>query len=177
VAAFSWANWTNKLLQTSEYKEMRADASGERAETGKTPMSEQDAVLFANDAFYAAFHERDFDAMIRVWSANQPVSCTHPGWQTLDGLESVLESWNAILTNPQAPVIKCRARRAAIYGSTAVVTCIEELEAEGDEQEFLAATNIFVKEGSLWLMVHHQAGPVHVDIEVFEGEEEPPALN
>ncbi len=138
-------------------------------------MSEKDAVLFANDAFYAAFAERDQDAMERVWSAEKPISCTHPGWQTLDGHEEVMESWAAILSNPEAPEIFCRARRAAIYGDMAIVTCVEEITTQNDEHEFLAATNVFVRTGRVWTMVHHQAGPVHIDPDSFDDEDEDPA--
>ncbi len=141
-------------------------------------MFDQNAVLFANDAFYAAFVERDMEAMNRVWSRAESVSCTHPGWQPLEGREEVMESWNAILTNPDSPNIVCRARRTAIYNGMAIVTCIEEIIRRGGDAEFLAATNVFVKTGSVWTMVHHQAGPVHIDPETLEGEEErPPAIN
>ena len=142
-------------------------------------MSNQEAVLFANDAFYAAFAERDIEAMARVWSQNNPISCTHPGWQTLEGHEEVMESWTAILSNPESPLIVCRARRAAIYGDMAIVTCVEEISTQSDEHEFLAATNVFVRSGRVWTMVHHQAGPVHVDPNVFEDDDEdqPQAIN
>ena len=37
-------------------------------------MSDADAVLFANEAFYLAFATRDFDAMAAVWADDEPVS-------------------------------------------------------------------------------------------------------
>ena len=83
-------------------------------------MSEQNAVLFANAAFYAAFVERDLELMGRIWSQEKSVTCTHPGWQTLDGRDSVMESWNAILSNPDSPEIICRVQRAAVYGDKAL---------------------------------------------------------
>jgi hypothetical protein len=136
-------------------------------------MPEQQAVLFANSAFYAAFATRDIGAMEAVWSKEKPVSCTHPGWQPLVGRKAVMESWRSILANPAAPHIACRADRAAVYGDMAVVTCIEQIADPSGPPQFLTATNIFAKAGAVWVMVHHQAGPVQVDPSMLEDEEKP----
>ena len=139
-------------------------------------MSDQDAVLFANEAFYAAFAGRDVAAMERVWAKDKTISCTHPGWQPLVGRAEVLASWRAILGNSAAPRITCRAERAAIYGDCAIVTCIEQITNSKGNAEFITATNVFVRAGHIWVMVHHQAGPVNLDPQSLE-EEETPALN
>ena len=117
-------------------------------------MSETDAVLFANEAFYRAFADKDEDAMIDVWSSAAPASCLHPGWGPLFGREEVLRSWLAIIRNPDSPPIICHDARAQIYGDTACVVCFEEISGN-----YLIATNVFVHEGRVWKMVHHQAGP------------------
>jgi len=139
-------------------------------------MSDQDAVLFANEAFYAAFASRDLAAMEKVWAKDKSISCTHPGWQPLVGRAEVMASWRSILGNAKAPRISCRAERATIYGECAVVTCIEQIAGDKDSAEFLTATNVFVRVGQLWAIVHHQAGPVNIDPQSLE-DEEPPALN
>ena len=139
-------------------------------------MSEQNAVLFANGAFYAAFSGRDDAAMERVWAKDKPISCTHPGWQPLVGHAEVMSSWKSILGNPTSPELICRGARASIYGDVAIVTCIEELGDDKGESEFLTATKIFVRAGSIWTMVHHQAGPVNIDPQTLE-EEEKPSVN
>lgn len=117
-------------------------------------MSDNDAVLFANEAFYRAFADRDEDAMIALWSETAPVACLHPGWEPLFGLEDVLSSWLAIIRNPESPAILCHDAHAHVLGDAAFVICFEEIGGS-----FLAATNIFVQEGRVWKMVHHQAGP------------------
>ena len=139
-------------------------------------MSEQNAVLFANAAFYAAFAGRDFDAMEKVWAKDKSISCTHPGWQPLVGRPEVLGSWKSILTGGNAPRIGSRAERAIIYGDMAIVTCIEQISDDKGDSEYLTATNVFTRSGSIWLMVHHQAGPVNIDPRTLV-EEEKPALN
>jgi ketosteroid isomerase-like protein len=141
-------------------------------------VSDRNAVLFANTAFYAAFAGRDLSAMENVWAKDQPISCSHPGWQPLTGRAEVMASWRSILDSHDAPEIVAKAARAAIYGDCAVVTCIEQIGDDEDETEFLTATNIFVRAGSVWMMVHHQAGPLSIDPHTLEeDEEERPAMN
>ena len=140
-------------------------------------MSEHDAVLFANAAFYAAFAARDLGAMENVWSKDKSITCTHPGWQPLSGRDDVIASWRSILGNPAAPRITSRQERAVIYGDCAVVTCIEQINDPQGGAQYLTASNVFVRAGHIWVMVHHQAGPVNIDPGALEEAEERPALN
>lgn len=119
-------------------------------------MGDEEAVLFANDRFYAAFAGRDVQAMEGIW-AKKGATCIHPGWQPLYGREEILESWRAILGEEGSPHIKCRAPHAQLYGDTAAVICIEDLDGS-----FLCATNLFIREDGEWRMAHHHAGPVHM---------------
>ena len=116
-------------------------------------MSEREAVLFANDAFYLYFTGEDADGMDTLWALNAPVTCIHPGWEALHGRKAVLESWRSIIAGG-APKIRCREAEVAIYGDFANVICFEEMDGG-----FLIATNTFVREDKQWKMVHHQAGP------------------
>lgn len=116
-------------------------------------MSDQAAVLFANDAFYAAFLGRDPRAMDAVWSLRERVSCIHPGWPPLIGRSNVMQSWGAILGSQQSPKISCHQPTAFFCGEAAFVICYERVEGV-----FLVATNIFVRESGAWKMIHHQAG-------------------
>ncbi len=112
------------------------------------------AVLFANEAFYAAFTTRDLEAMEKVWSERENITCIHPGWTALLGREAVMESWRAILTNPQSPQVAISGAAAMLLlGEVAYVVCYEHLT-----DAVLAATNIFVREDGWWRLVHHQAG-------------------
>lgn len=119
-------------------------------------MSDRDAVLFANEAFYMAFAERNMEAMEKSWAESETVTCIHPGWGVLQGHEKVMQSWLSILANPDSPEISCRNATAHVHGAMAVVTCFEEIDGN-----FLIASNIFVKDGSTWRLVHHQAGPTN----------------
>jgi hypothetical protein len=125
-------------------------------------MSERTAVLFANEALYAAFAGRDVDAMDALWARHCPVSVIHPGWKLVSGRESVMRSWQSILANTGMPPITCHRAEANVIGEMAVVTCYEEIGGA-----VLAASNIFIREEGDWRLVHHQAGPCN----------EPPALD
>lgn len=117
-------------------------------------MSAHAAVLFVNDAFYEAFRNRDQQTMEDLWARHGPVACIHPGWQALSTREEVMESWQAILANPNAPDIVCRGAEAFVLGEAAFVICYEVIG-----QDVLVATNVFVREAGDWKIAHHQAGP------------------
>jgi ketosteroid isomerase-like protein len=112
-------------------------------------------VLEANEAFYRAFATRDANAMAAVWAEAHPVACIHPGWDVLDGRDAVLASWRGIFGSGDSPDVTCSLAEARVLGEAAFVTCHEEI-GEGR----LAATNLFVREGGAWRMVHHQATPI-----------------
>ena len=126
-------------------------------------ISDEEAVLAVNEAFYRAFANHDVAAMDALWSRETPVACIHPGWNALVGREAVMESWTAILTAPGSPQIRCEEPRAFVLGAGAYVICREVLA----QQVLLVATNVFAREPAGWRMVHHHAGPA--------GQAQPPA--
>jgi hypothetical protein len=81
-------------------------------------MSETAAILFANNAFYIAFRGRDLEAMDDLWAREAPVACIHPGWHALSGREDVMDSWEGILTNPNAP-LSTATKRGPTWPATA----------------------------------------------------------
>ncbi len=115
-------------------------------------MFNEEAVLFANDAFYLALTQGDFRAMEAIWAKETPVCCLHPGWEPLFGRDAVLESWRAIFQNP--PDIRCLEPRVMALEAVATVVCYEAIDGA-----YLAATNQFVLEGGRILMFHHHAAP------------------
>lgn len=136
-------------------------------------MSEIEAVLAANQAFYRAFAGRDVSAMEAVWAERLPVACVHPGWEALVGREAVMRSWAQILGNPASPDIQCEDESAHLLGETAFVLCVEVIG-----EPVLVATNVFGKEDGRWRMVHHHASPIPRPVEeaeeAEEEDEEPP---
>ena len=130
-------------------------------------MSDHAAVLFANDAFYVAFLNRDINSMDDLWARGPTVSCVHPGWNHLSGRDVVIESWEGILANQQNPVFSIQGATASIYNDTAVVICYEVFE-----QATMIATNVFVHEDGDWRIMHHQSGaspPPPITDEIEQG--------
>ena len=115
--------------------------------------SDTAAVLFANDSFYLTFETGDADAMDKIWSSGDAVSCLHPGWPPLLGRAPVMQSWRAILANPQQQPVAAHAAVVDLHGECAIVICYETVG-----QFTLVATNVFVRETGDWKLVHHQSG-------------------
>ena len=117
-------------------------------------VSDDESLLAANAAFYQAMNRRDAAGMDELWAQQTQVACIHPGWHALMGREEVMESWRAILENPETPRIRCADPRAHFVGTAAFVICLETIG-----QNTLIATNVFVRESGRWRLVHHHAAP------------------
>ena len=117
-------------------------------------MTLEEEALFANDTFYLAFTHKDFGAMERLWAADHPTLCIHPGWRALVERGEIVESWRQILGNPQQSGIDFYNPAARAFESVVMVTCYEELPGS-----VCVATNGFVKEGGDMRMFHHHSGP------------------
>jgi len=112
-------------------------------------------VLSKNQEFYRAFVNRDMDAMDGLWATDAVVACIHPGWSALRGRAQVIASWRSILASDSSPHVICANASVHLLGDAAFVICEEHVG-----QDVLIATNVFVREGSAWKLVHHQAAPV-----------------
>ena len=112
-------------------------------------------VLEANDTFYRAFASFSKEAMADIWSESERITCIHPGWSLVEGRDDVLASWSRILENPKQSPIVSGGAQVRKYGDFAVVLCRESV-AGG----LLYATNVFVKESTMWRLMHHQSAPV-----------------
>lgn len=116
-------------------------------------MSEDATLLFANDAFYAAFAAGDAEAMGAVWSEREPVFCLHPGWPLLSGRDAIMQSWRGIFS-PGRPAIEAEVVTHTRDDALGLVFCNERLG-----QGLLIASNLFRLEDGRWRLFHHQAGP------------------
>lgn len=119
-------------------------------------MTDEDAALAANDAYYRAFRTSDFSAMSELW-AEDGISCIHPGWTVLVGRQAVLDSYRAILANPNQERVDHRQDRVIASADDARVFCIEVIEGAA---MVLAATNWFRRIDGNWRLIHHQASPI-----------------
>lgn len=116
----------------------------------------------ANERFYRAFESLDIDRMSAVWVHAERARCVHPGWDMLQGWETICRSWEAIFANTEYMRFVITNVSVHLYGSVAWVTCIENLTdmLETPNMTRILATNIYEKTGEEWRMVHHHASPV-----------------
>ena len=118
-------------------------------------MTDSDAVLAANLEVDRAFTARDRAAMNALWARRAPVACLHPGWTALTDRDAIIQSWEGILSSPDAPRIACFDEQVLLYGDVALVLCEEELDGGT-----LAASNVFIREDGEWRIAHHHAGQI-----------------
>ncbi|MEO1342946.1 MAG: nuclear transport factor 2 family protein [Pseudomonadota bacterium] len=111
-----------------------------------------DAVLAANEAFYAAFAGADFAAMETVWGQSGSIAVEHPGGAGIKGRNDVLESWRAILRAP--PPITCTVEDVISDEEQWAVICQEDLG-----RVVLRMVNVFRKEEGEWKMIYHGPTP------------------
>src|SRR5215831_10314381 len=88
-----------------------------------------------------AMTDSDLVAMKALWARRAPVACLHPGWTALKDRVAIIQSWEGILSNPDAPRVACFDEQVFLYGDVALVLCEEELDGGT-----LAASNLFVRE-------------------------------
>lgn len=135
-------------------------------------MSQREAILEANQAFYRAFESLDVGRMEQVWLKNPRIVCIHPGWRKLTGWGPVMSSWERIFDN----VFEIRLRLGEVSvvaeRELAVVVVEENLTQRGYDgtlQTQVLATNVFEwADGRWWLVLHH-GSPV-----MAPPDEEPP---
>ena len=125
------------------------------------------AVEAANQAFYDAFEQRDFEAISDFWEHSPRVTCTHPGWSTLHGWSSVSASWFALVTNTQRLQFILTNTQVAVANDAAWVSCDENI-LDSESSTTVAALNVFVRNDDArygWLLVAHSGSVVYARAE------------
>ena len=113
----------------------------------------------AEAVYYQAFMHCDIKVMSALW-ADGDVVCIHPGSGVIEGYDSVVRSWNHILTNARPPQINHAVLRHTVTDDLAVHLVAEEILTEGQVPVLVLATNVYQKFDSGWLMVGHHASLV-----------------
>ena len=158
-----WRDTKCKFQRIKKYRSASTEVSSHVNRSSKTYCSkkkeyvmvnDQKAILFNNEAFYAAFSCGDIAAMSCLWAETDDVSVIHPGWKPLFGREAVLSSWADIVSEGGFSSIICREPHLFLRNDYATVVCFEDINGI-----FLAATNVFIKQGDSWRIMHHQAAP------------------
>jgi ketosteroid isomerase-like protein len=126
-------------------------------------MSDRDAVLNANRAFYEAFQSLDAEQMEKVWARDPGIICIHPGWRKLSGWGPIMSSWERIFENVFEMKFELGETDVMISGDLAVVVVEENLTQRGYDgisRSQVIATNVYERIGDAWFMVMHHGSPV-----------------
>jgi hypothetical protein len=123
----------------------------------------KDIIEEANAEFYRAIESSSIERMEQVWAHEDWVRCVHPGWDLISGWNHVRESWIRIFEGGQKMRISPSEVMIGHLGELAWVTCNENITvfAEDSFDSVQAvATNLYMRAGDSWRMVHHHASPV-----------------
>ena len=118
-----------------------------------------ETVIAANQRFYDAFEHRDIAGMEHAWERSDRIVCIHPGWPILRGWGEVMASWHRILAGPGRNQFILTNVSVDIAGDLAWVTLDENLVGESSTRT-IAATNLFLRAGDAWQLIHHQGSLV-----------------
>jgi len=147
-------------LDFAVQQERYQEASALRDELSRMHMDDTSAVLKTNSDFYDAFSSKNLELMRRVWHNSPHVECIHPGAKPLLGYEDIVNMWKNMFQARdkvfKSTVIVPSNVKVYVRGTSAFVTCTEEVSAPGAERRMLA-TNVFRKYNSAWFLVHHHA--------------------
>lgn len=126
-------------------------------------MTDEEAVLRANRAFYDAIESLDAATMEAVWDSDPLVSCVHPGWPLMAGRDKVLQSWYTIFENTMVMQFTVTVSTTWTAGDWAWVVCTESLRsvvAGRVNEATVEAINVFRLREGQWRIVHHHGSPV-----------------
>ena len=117
----------------------------------------------ANAEFYKAIEAGSIERMDEVWANEEWVRCVHPGWEMISSWKRVRESWLRIFEAGQKMRISPSEIVITLFSEIGLINCTENITVFGEDQfESLqaTATNLFIRRGESWLLVHHHASPV-----------------
>ena len=130
-------------------------------------MSDVDELRAANERFYRALEELDLAAMDQLWLHEPGVRCIHPGWDVLVGWERVRESLEQIFAGTGWMRVTPTECNIQIFGDVGMVACAENITASRDSDVGVAvaqATNLFLRTGEEWRLIHHHSSPAPVRV-------------
>jgi ketosteroid isomerase-like protein len=125
----------------------------------------------AETAFYAAFENADYAAMMAVWSPDVDIECIHPLGERLMGPESVSTSWRRILSGGKRMQFSLAHTKRLQTDKLAIHILYENIIIAGRQQPPVIATNIYRFNGHGWHMIFHHASPA-TDIGKADGTED-----
>lgn len=133
--------------------------------SARAQSADEQAVMAANAAFYAALSARDATALAKIYAHEDFVMLVNPSGKLRGPGWSAVEPWTKGIAQYYAQLeVKPSDVHVHVNGNVAWVVDTERVNAKltnGEPQNFtLTTTNIYEKIGGSWLMTQHQPTPV-----------------
>jgi ketosteroid isomerase-like protein len=131
--------------------------------TPQVLQTDEEEVLAANRAFYAALHNLDMPLMAQAWLHTDWVKCMHPGWDLLMGWDEIQASWENIFRSTDRMMVSISRPLVRVAGDVAWVACLEHVTVAQQNNlstALVEATNIFLRREGRWLLVHRHTTPL-----------------
>jgi uncharacterized protein (TIGR02246 family) len=111
--------------------------------------------------FYEALREADIDKLMALWSDDDDIVCVHPGGPRVVGVRAIRASFEAIFERGGIPVQPGQVRRTGAHDAAVhnLVETVTIASAEGAQQGYVVATNVYLKTALGWRLVAHHASP------------------
>ena len=111
--------------------------------------------------FYEALRDADIHRLMAVWSDDDDIVCVHPGGPRVVGTAAIRASFEAIFERGGIPVHPDQVRRTRSLDSAVhnLVEVVSIASAEGTQQAYVVATNVYLKTTLGWRLVAHHASP------------------
>jgi len=111
--------------------------------------------------FYEALQQADLDKLMACWADEDEIICVHPGGPRLIGSATIRAAFETLFANGNIAVrpeqvSKVESLTSAMHN---VVECVAVLSAEGPQEAFVIATNVYQRTPQGWRMVAHHASP------------------
>ncbi len=124
----------------------------------------REQVLAANRGFYDALEALDMAAMEACWASGTEVACLHPGGSWHRGWAEVGAGLEGIMANTGYIEFEIADVEVTLLDPLAWVTCVERITSAAGEGRHavaeVAATNLFVLDGTGWRLALHHASPI-----------------
>lgn len=129
--------------------------------------------------FYEALQAGDVDKLMACWADEDDILCIHPGGPRLMGAGAIRAAYEAMLAQAGSMTLRPERLRK-IESLTSIVHSVVErisiMTAQGPQDVFVIATNIYNKTAQGWRMVVHHVSPGSVQ-ELEDHSSTPPVLH
>lgn len=115
----------------------------------------------AEAAFYQAFEGKNVEAMMSVWANTEEVVCIHPMGPSLNGSDSVRDSWQILFDNGPNLTFEVETIQYMEDDQMAIHVVRQNITVNNDSHNMpiIIATNVYRKTSENWQMVLHHSSP------------------